>query len=657
MSHSANFLHQVEPEIENKRYRRRRLVRTLLVSSIILVVAWSITLVVVAGQVYAHVSDARDQLLEAKVEAQSLSFERAREILAGAQEDLSVAEGRLPILSSISWVPAIGRYVTSVSDLIRASSSIASALDPLFDLGEDMMQLAGVSQDYLDEIQDGFSADITFDDLSTETKRAVLSRLAASADEIDLLTAQVHIAQQEIKLLSGDVRVGPMLTLLDPVAVQLALLENQLNLLSIAARLLPAYAGLKEPSTNLLLFLNNSEMRPGGGFIGSYGILETFGGDISHLETADVYALDNSAASHVTTEPPSPLKEYNAATQWFFRDSNWSPDFPTSTAKGIELFLQEAGYIGTESKVPTTDHIDNVIALTPTFASKLLEITGGIEIGGQVFTAENIPDAIEYQVQFGFKSQGIPVSQRKEILGDLVDEMKSRLYQLSFDEWEQVFIDVRSALVSKQILLFSTDDQVQEVIERSGWGGSVTPGDVDTLMVVDANLASLKSDPAVNRTIKYTINKDDRGRFMGTVSVTYDHTGIFDFKTTRYRTYTRVYVPKGSELIEGSVETQTLSDLGLTSFGGFISIEPGQQKTLTFSFRLAGEVTSSIARGDYELDVIKQSGTAAHALTLDFDFDKNVTHADPAEAGSEWGDDLYRLNTILDQDLEVRVEL
>jgi len=657
MSHSLNFLHRAEPKAQQRQHKRRRILRTLFVSILILVLAWTVCLVVVTSQVFAHVSDARDQLLVAKDEAQAFSFERARETLSGAQENLSMAERRLPILVTVAWIPRVGTYVASISELIQTSSAIAVALDPLFDLGQDMMQLAGISQEYLDSVQSGLSPEVTFDDLSTETKRAVLARLAASADEIDLLIAQISIAQEEIDLLAGAAALDPVVSMLDPVREQLSLLEEQLDLLAIGARLLPAYAGLQESSTNLLLFLNNDEIRPGGGFIGSYGVLEVDGGDIEHMETADVYTLDNAVAEQVVAEPPTPLKEYNAATQWFFRDSNWSPDFSLSTQKGIELFLQEAGYLEEGSGVPHTDQVDHVMAFTPTFASKLLEVTGSIDVGGQTFTAENVADALEYQVQFGFKAEGIPVSQRKEILADLIDEMKSRLYQLSYDQWETVFVYAREALETKQFLLFSTDEQVQEVIERVGWGGTVEPGEVDTLLVVDANLAALKTDPVVERSIEYAVGRNSLGQWVGEVAITYNHTGTFDYKTTRYRTYTRVYVPEGSELLGASTETDVVGELGLTSFGGFLSVEPGQTGSLSFTFLLSDTVVAAIENGAYVLDVFKQAGALDHALTLDLDFGKQVTHADPAEASEQWGDDRYRLNTILDQDKEIHVEL
>ena len=395
--------------------------------------------------------------------------------------------------------------------------------------------------------------------------------------------------------------------------------------------------------------------------MGTYGVLKTSGGDITELETTDVYALDDAASDTVTRTAPSPLQRYNETTKWFFRDSNWSPDFAVSSMTASAMFLEEGG-------VP----VENVIGFTPTFAADLLAITGPITVGGQTFTPENVADALEYQVEYGYAESGKPVAQRKEILADLVNEMKARLYALPSASWQKVFDVTQKALDEKQLLLFSSVGEVENVITRLGWGGSVDSTTVDALMIVDANLASLKSDPAVKREVTYTLEKDSSDQWIGRVSIHYIHTGDFDWKTTRYRTYTRVYLPVGTELID--VEGSWLNDktqnptgakgpvdveqeLGLTSFGTFTSVEPGEENTLTFTVALSPQVIETIHNGDYALSVLKQAGAQNNTLTLDLNFDNNVTHATPSEDEGEWGDAAYRLNTILDQDLQIGIRL
>ena len=133
--------------------------------------------------------------------------------------------------------------------------------------------------------------------------------------------------------------------------------------------------------------------------------------------------------------------------------------------------------------------------------------------------------------------------------------MKTRLYSLSSQEWPEVFEASQTALREKQMLLYSTDTEIQEVLVQVGWAGEITSETADALVVVDANLASLKSDPAVERSVAYELFQNASDQWLGRVSIRYTHNGSFDWKTTRYRTYTRVYLPVGTELlsVDGSL--------------------------------------------------------------------------------------------------------
>lgn len=660
MTHRAEFLH------------RHKIGRIFFVVVFVLVVLWVLSFV--ASGVYATsmLFQAQEDIAQTKTALTSFSFEEARIQAQEAQVMLESARRVLPVVRSVSWLPFAGDAVRSFADVIDSSEALLEAFDPVIDLGSDLMRLSGITQEYLQEVEVGISPEVTFDDLSTQTKRAVLQRLAASSDDLDLLVSELEILEEEISLLTESIQIGPLLSILDPLVSDLRAAKEPLEMLSIAARLLPTFGGLEEPSSILLLFLNNNELRPGGGFIGSYGVMEMSGGDIAHLETADVYSLDRAVEASITRTAPEPLSRYNATTKWFFRDSNWSPDFAVSSQQAIELFLEEAKFLSEDSNVPVTDKIDHLVALTPTYASDLLAITGSITVGGQTFTAQNVADLLEYQVQYGYATSGLPETQRKEILADLVNEMKTRLYSLSSQEWLKVFEVSRTAMREKQMLLYSADVEIQKVLTQVGWSADVTSGTADALIVVDANLASLKSDQAVERDVTYEIFQNASDQWLGRVSIHYKHNGSFDWKTTRYRTYTRVYIPAGTTFlgVKGSWlndKTQNPTravgpvdmevELGLMSFGTFTSVEPGEENTLTFEFVLAPEVVETIESGVYDLTVIKQAGAQNNALTIDLDFGKNVTQASPGEDSGEWGDDVYRLNTILSQDVTIDIRL
>jgi hypothetical protein len=632
----------------------------------VLLVVWVGGVIIASVHVATKSYQASQKMLDAEASAQLFAFEQASEELLEAEALLASAQRGVPVIRTMEWVPRYGSSVESVADLIDAGHSVTEALANLFVLGEELVRLSGLSEEYLQDMQLGLEPKVTFDDLSVETKRAVLQRLSAAAEDLDLFAANLDIITEEFALLSKDARVSPLFATLDPLLGQVEEMREQLEVFAVVAKLLPSFGGLEDPATTLLLFLNNDEIRPGGGFIGSYGVLIADGGDIATLETADVYTLDDAVEDQVTRIPPYPLTSYNASDKWLFRDANWSPDFAASAESALELFASEVALLEDATDIPVATQVDHVAAFTPTYASALLEIVGDITVGGQTFTSENVSELLEYQVQFAYADDGTPYTQRKEILADLINEMKSRLFSLPYEQWQPVVEATQEALRTKQIVLYSTDEQTQAVLDATAWGGRVTePTGTDMLFVVDANLASLKSDPFVDRETKYELYENASGQWIGRVSTTYTHNGSFDWRTTRYRTYTRLYVPLGSRLLStsgslvndlslnpsgASGTTDAYEEFGLQVYGAFTAVEPGAEQTLVFEFEVAPEVAVLAESRVYKLTVLKQIGAFDRALTLELDFGKTLSRATPSEEVSQWGDQVYRLETVLDQD-------
>ena len=155
--------------------------------------------------------------------------------------------------------------------------------------------------------------------------------------------------------------------------------------------------------------------------------------------------------------------------------------------------------------------------------------------------------------------------------------------------------------------------------------------------------------------------------YRGVVLLRYRNTGTYTWKTTTYRTYTRVYLPIGTELIaargvqrgdrpvDGAADVT--EELGRTVFGGFLHVEPGQERSLAFEFHLAPAVVDRIRRGSYRLEVPKQLGSLATSLTLDLEFGTPVETANPPEPPAAWGDGRYSIETDLREDREFQVGL
>ncbi len=421
--------------------------------------------------------------------------------------------------------------------------------------------------------------------------------------------------------------------------------------------LAPYVLGFDKPHTVLVLFLNDTELRPGGGFIGSYAVVRLDKGKTQILSMQGSESLDKNAELALLGEPPGPIRTYVGVDKWFFRDSNWSPDFSINARKALELYKDEGGL--------ASEDIDMVFGITTHVLEEILRLSGPIAVEGIEFNTDKAVETLEYEVEYGYKERGIAFEHRKDIMAPLMKKIMEQLSVSIFSDTKGLIALFESLAKQKYIMAYSLDAALQEKFVSAGLGAQTLSNTGDYLQWVDANLAALKTDHALERKLSYHFTKQDEGSYIAAVTMTYNHKGSFDWRTSRYRTYARIFVPSGSYVTslydsDGRVlshdEIEQGEENGKQWFGAFISIEPGQSKEMTFVYGLPDQIQDSIEKGLYTLVVQKQAGTAAHSLTLDLDFDTTIKAAQPAEAQDIWNDDHYTLDLNLAEDraFEVR---
>lgn len=619
--------------------------------------------------VYAYADEGKAELLAAERAAEQLNIPAALAHVDAAEQRFASAQAELFTLKPFEALPAVGAHIAAADDVltsgviaVSAIRDVLFAVDDIIDVLREGERLSGDVSGVLPD------AATLFKDVSVEQKRALLAALERNAGRFADADQKIDAAlaafdDVDARALTSDFRAS-----LDDVRGRLVEVKKVFAAFRPIAEYLPSLLGYPEERRYLLFFQNNTELRPTGGFLGLYGTVRVKDAELVAVHTDDVYALDGPAESTDRPDPPAPVRKYIGIDEWYLRDANWSPDFP-SAAEVMERFYREEAAVAApgEAALP----VDGIIAFTPSLAEDLLRLTGPISVDGTSYDAENLVDRLEFQVEREFALSGIPASERKDVVGKLLDEMIARFTSLPLDRLLAAVAAVHTNLDESQILLQMKDERLQRLILENDWGGKLRSVQGDYVMVVDANLASLKSDPAVMRTVSYAVTPTADG-YEGAVTVSYDHRGSFDWKTTRYRTYTRVFVPDGARLIEveGAMENDRLKDpsrragvpdsgneAGRAWFGAFISIEPKEQRTLKFRYTLPNSVVDSIRGGSYRLVVEKQPGTEAHGLTVDLDFGKNVRSATPPEAAEEFGDARYRYVTDLRVDREFDVEI
>ncbi len=416
--------------------------------------------------------------------------------------------------------------------------------------------------------------------------------------------------------------------------------------------------GFGKPRIYLFLFLNNTELRPGGGFIGSYAVVRMQDGVPHILKVEGTEILDHSVPQDLFGLPPLPIQKYLKVTKWQFRDSNWSPDFIRSTEKSLQLYKVERGV--------EANTIDGVIAIDPTVISNVLKISGPVTVNGEVFTSENFTQKLEYEVEYGYEDRGLDFRDRKQMLKDMAHILVKKMATDVFLHWGAYTKLLPAMLEQKHVVLHSLHPEEQELLVRENWAGRMSDVSGDYVLWADANLGSLKTDASLDRSLTYTIQPIGN-TYHATVMMHYVHKGTFDKFTSRYRNYARVYVPTGSTFVKASgvvgVENTMPGQVdqgvenGRQWFGGYGVIEPKTTRDFSFTYEVSKEVAEQIKAGQYTLAIQKQIGTLEPQLTLNLDFGTKVVGARPGEGSEKHGDTKYQVITTLETDRNFQVTL
>jgi len=359
-----------------------------------------------------------------------------------------------------------------------------------------------------------------------------------------------------------------------------------------------------QEKTLLVLFQNNMEIRPGGGFIGSFGILKVKNGQVVDMQIHDTGNFD--ARVPQTVPAPQPMQEALRIKSMQLRDSNWSPDFAVN-AQAAEKFYQMG---------QGQEKFDGIIGITTNVLLSFLKATGPVEIPGYpgTYGDENAVLALEYQVEKAFEEQGITRGDRKDVMNDLGRVIMGKVFELSILQKVELAKIIFEDLNRKDIQLYFKNEKLQKQTQQAGWAGAVDQGwKQDFLMTVDANLGAWKSDLVVKRSIDYTVDLSGDVP-QAILKITYKHTATKrDFMTKDYNSFLRVYVPGGSWLknekdLAGPVFG---TELGKKYFGMMVYVPLGQTKTFEIKYALPKEIAK-----DYNLKIQKQAGLNDTPVTV-----------------------------------------
>jgi hypothetical protein len=379
---------------------------------------------------------------------------------------------------------------------------------------------------------------------------------------------------------------------------------------------LPQIFGVDKEKTYLILFQNDKELRATGGFLTSYAIFKIKNGKMTIERSEDIYDLDSSISSHPAA--PREIKTYHIGVSTFnIRDSNLSPDFPTS----IELF--NSLYQKSGKKV----NYDGIIAIDTQVLVDLLNVFGDTEVDGVVFSAKldprcDCPSAI-YKL-FDIVDRPTPYlrENRKGILGRLMYTLFYKALGFSPSKyWGTLIQEMVKNLEQKHILVYFVDPSLQQSITALNYGGKIRSYQGDYLHINNVNFAGAKSNMFVSEEIE-TKTEFKNNRILRTVTVTYKNPyphsdcnlerGGLCLNAT-LRNWVRLYLPKDAYLLSfrGSErKVITYQDLQKKVVEGFLQVPTQGMAKIVVQYELPKNQSS------YRLLIQKQPGTKEQKLKV-----------------------------------------
>lgn len=491
----------------------------------------------------------------------------------------------------------------------------------------------------------------------TALTEAATIYLSASPSEADVIANSPKIREAYNSLTLASLEI-PKSTYLDT-----SLLDKLLPSLKVISSLspaLPKLLGFDRPKTYLVLLQNPMELRPTGGFIGSYAKVVVNKGKISEVLLDDIYNPDGQLEQKDLGGPlpPEMAIAMPSLKKLYIRDANWWISYPESANTIANLY-----------KLATRTAVDGVMALDLYMVRDLLEVAGPIYLGSydKTINAGNLYEQMQASAESNYFNGS---SQKKNFLQLLGNKLLEKLGTLGGAQKLVVLELLNKNLSEKHLLLSSVDANVAPIFSENNWDGALpTSATSDILMVVDTNIGGNKANYTVQRTVDYEVNNSDRaGTLTSALTVNYQNTAAANsWPTGIYQNYLRIVVPQGAllktasmtqlppeaEPNKGLVKTGEYAGFTIFSFG--FSLNPQQSLNLKLEYTLPKNLNLTATNRAYALKVLKQPGTAgdpfSFMLSTPFGRTLGLPTGFKAEASG------ISLDTSLQTDLDLQIPI
>jgi len=405
---------------------------------------------------------------------------------------------------------------------------------------------------------------------------AALGELQATQKALQAGIASLDGAIARVSSLNGDRLLGPLGSARNELTTKLPQVRARAASANDGLGALIAFAGASGPRHYLVFSQNPDEVRPTGGFIGTYGVLSA---DAGHL-ALDRYDSIESWYAHrpdVVVAPDkagSPFRLDTLLGPQTIANVNNVPDWPADARSAMDLWQR-----GGEQPV------DGVLSLSTGFLVRALAAVGPVTVPdyNETVTAANAVARINFHVHES--AADAATGNRKEFVAVLAEAVLRKVLDAPATKWDALARAAGAAFDARELMLWSNDPVVQDQLGVRRWDGTLPSTVGDFFYQGDFEYAA-KNGRDVKRTYDHRVAVRPDGSARITTTVTITNTQPDTPESVDSLSYVTLYGPAGSTRVDGGDEPASVEpSLGNhPAWGWFASAAPGDPATITVAW-------------------------------------------------------------------------
>ncbi len=400
--------------------------------------------------------------------------------------------------------------------------------------------------------------------------------------------------------------------------------KKMIELIETTKKFLPHFNTIFASNTEkkyLLMFANNMEIRPGGGFIGSFGVVDVKNLTISKITIYDVYDADGQLNAHIP--PPEPIRIYLHQPHWFLRDSAFSPDFYENYLSAEKFLEKEMGFSG----------FDGGLLITTSTIQQILDAVGEVYLPDiqEIINKDNFYLKAQLYAEKDFFPGSI---QKKSFLSEVADSL---MIKLEDSPPPKLIPNLIESFNEKQAVVYFEDPDLEKFIDSLYWSGKVVspkcsvPDNsciTDFLFPYDANLGVNKANFFITKSTSLQVLVNPEGKIKNTYKVTFNNDSPNDvFPGGTYKNYMQMLIPKDAEIIRitknGTLIDEFDESTELYKKIGFYIEIPAQTKSDVI-IEYEDKPTIKNGTNHYQLILQKQIGSPNYDFNFSMELPNNT---------------------------------